>query len=215
MAPTVYFADKAVVFAAEKPAAARSVAVLDADSDGVSRDKVLKILETHNTLCVVSSDPDRAFAAFAQEFTRVEAAGGVVVNTLGEWLMIHRNGRWDLPKGHVEPDESGEACAVREIAEETGVCAETVRPLCETWHAYWFAKTARWELKRTRWYRLRMTACDALAPQREEGIAEALWCTPEAVAERLPGAFPTIRCVAAAMRGEPDGPDSSCRSAEP
>ena len=98
---TVYFADKAVAFTAEPPGGAW-YAVAATAGGGISRDKILNFLESHNTVAVVSDDPDGVFAAFAAEFTPVEAAGGVVVNDCGEWLMIHRNGRWDLPKGHLE-----------------------------------------------------------------------------------------------------------------
>lgn len=195
---TVYFADKSVVFTTELPAG-ECVAVASADAEAVTRAKILKILETSNCVAVLSADPDAAFAAFAAEFTPVEAAGGVVVNERGEWLMIYRSGRWDLPKGHIEPGEACEACAVREIAEETGVRAAVVRPLCDTLHAYYFSRTARWELKRTHWFLLRTSAFDRLRPQREEGIQRVAWCTPAEVARNLHGAFPTIRCVAAAM----------------
>lgn len=155
---TVYFADKAVAFTAEPPGGAW-YAVAATAGGGISRDKILNFLESHNTVAVVSDDPDGAFAAFAAEFTPVEAAGGVVVNDCGEWLMIHRNGRWDLPKGHLESGERIEECAAREVEEETGVAAEVVRPLCETLHAYYFPKTARWELKRTHWYELHTPGC--------------------------------------------------------
>ena len=37
---------------------------------------------------------------------QVEAAGGVAVDGLGRRLLICRNGRWDLPKGHREAGES-------------------------------------------------------------------------------------------------------------
>ncbi|WP_418992753.1 NUDIX hydrolase [Alistipes sp.] len=196
---TVYFADKAVLFTAHDPSGAYHAVAADM-SGAVSRDKVLKILETHNPVALVSADPERAFGTFAAGFTQVEAAGGVVVNEGGEWLMIRRNGRWDLPKGHVECGEDTPACAAREIGEETGVCAEVGRPLCDTWHAYWFPRTARWELKHTHWYLLRATGCHTLAPQTEEGIEEVAWCSPERVEENLRGSFPTIRCVAAAMK---------------
>lgn len=83
--------------------------------------------------------------------------------------MIHRNGRWDLPKGHLECGERIEECAAREVCEETGVAAEVVRPLCETLHAYYFPKTARWELKRTRWYELYTPACAVLTPRPKRG----------------------------------------------
>ena len=116
---TVYFADRAVAFTAEAPGGAWYAVAAEA-CGGISRAKILNFLESHNSVAVVSDDPDRAFAAFAAEFTPVEAAGGVVVNDCGEWLMIHRNGRWDLPKGHLAAGERLAACAEREIAEETG-----------------------------------------------------------------------------------------------
>ena len=77
--------------------------------------------------------------------------------------------------------------------------ARVVRPLCETLHAYYFPKTARWELKRTHWYELPAPGCAGLPPQTEEGIDSAVWCAPREVADNLRDAFPTIRCVAAAM----------------
>ena len=116
-------------------------------------------------------------------------------NDRGEWLMMRRNGRWDLPKGHLECGERIEACAAREIAEETGVCAEPVRPLCRTWHAYYFPKTERWELKRTHWYELRAAACGDLVPQTEEGIETVVWCAPAEAMAHAAGSFPTVRTV--------------------
>jgi 8-oxo-dGTP diphosphatase len=57
----------------------------------------------------------------------VRAAGGVVWRS-GEdsdWevLVIHRPlyDDWSLPKGKLEPGETDEVCAVREIEEETGL----------------------------------------------------------------------------------------------
>lgn len=195
--PTVYFADRTLRFLAAAPAEA-GCAVVDA-REGISRDKILKILETHNSVAVVAADPGAAFAAFAAEFTRVEAAGGVVVDDRGAWLMMRRNGRWDLPKGHVEAGEDFESCAAREIAEETGIQARVVRPLCETLHAYWFPPTSRWELKCTHWFELRSTGEGTPTPQCEEGIEQVVWCSPDEAAEHVREAFPTIRRVAEAM----------------
>lgn len=200
MEHTVYFADKAVAFTAESSCAGWHTLALAAD-EGVSRAKIVEILEKYNRVAVVSSDPDAVFAAFAAQFTPVEAAGGVVVGAQGAWLMIRRNGRWDLPKGHIEAGETPEQAAEREIAEETGVVARTVRPLCRTLHAYYFPKTARWELKRTRWFELREAVRGAIpTPQTEEGIERAVWCLPDEVAANLRDAFPTIRRVAEAMQ---------------
>lgn len=198
MEPKVYFADKTVIFTRKAPDEA-GCAVRHSAACPISRTKVCKILETHNSAAVLADDPEAAFEAFAAGFTRVEAAGGVVRDRDGRYLMIHRNGRWDLPKGHVEPGEDTGTCAEREVREETGVASRAVRPLCRTLHAYWFPKTARWELKRTHWYELRAEGSGQPVPQTEEGIDRAVWCRAEEFREHLRGAFPTIRCVAAAM----------------
>ena len=89
--------------------------------------------------------------------------------------------------------------AEREIEEETGVKAAVLRPLCDTWHAYFFPKTQRWELKRTHWYLLRSTERGELKPQTEEGIVEVAWCTPNDVEHYLKESYPTIRRVVEAL----------------
>jgi 8-oxo-dGTP diphosphatase len=55
----------------------------------------------------------------------VRAAGGVIVRE-GRVLVVHR-GRyddWSLPKGKLEPGESWEQAALREVEEETGLACE-------------------------------------------------------------------------------------------
>jgi 8-oxo-dGTP diphosphatase len=56
----------------------------------------------------------------------VRGAGGIVLRPAGagrhEVALIHRpaRGDWSLPKGKLDPGESYEACALREVLEETG-----------------------------------------------------------------------------------------------
>jgi 8-oxo-dGTP diphosphatase len=55
----------------------------------------------------------------------VRAAGGVMVRD-GRVALVHRPkyDDWSLPKGKLDPDESWEDAAVREVREETGMhCA--------------------------------------------------------------------------------------------
>ena len=53
-----------------------------------------------------------------KKYTLIEAAGGLVVNDEGKILMILRRGKWDLPKGKLDENETIEKCAEREVIEE-------------------------------------------------------------------------------------------------
>ena len=198
MEQTIYFQDKSLTFSRVR-AAETDLVIPSEEAASLTRAKILNFFEIHNSIRVLCDDPEVAFRRFGEEFTPIEAAGGVVVNGRGEWLMIRRNNRWDLPKGHVEAGESFDRCAEREIEEETGVKAAVLRPLCDTWHAYFFPKTQRWELKRTHWYLLRSTERGELKPQTEEGIVEVAWCTPNDVEHYLKESYPTIRRVVEAL----------------
>jgi 8-oxo-dGTP pyrophosphatase MutT (NUDIX family) len=69
------------------------------------------------------------------DVTVMRAAGGVVVrNSRSDGLeiaVIHRPeyDDWTLPKGKIEPDETPEDCALREVREETGFRCDLKRPL--------------------------------------------------------------------------------------
>jgi 8-oxo-dGTP pyrophosphatase MutT (NUDIX family) len=62
-------------------------------------------------------------------------AVAVVVNERNEVLMMWRHRfitntwGWELPMGLIEPDETPEQAAVREVEEETGYRAGTIKPL--------------------------------------------------------------------------------------
>jgi len=64
---------------------------------------------------------------------RIDAAGGVVVRD-GTVLLVHRPryDDWTFPKGKLDPGESFEDAAVREVEEETGVRCSLDRELAST-----------------------------------------------------------------------------------
>src|SRR2546421_7514766 len=71
------------------------------------------------------------------------SAGGVLVRRLrGRWVVaaIRPGGKpagtWALPKGQIEPGDSGEATALREVGEETGVHGRSLGKLGDV--RYWF-----------------------------------------------------------------------------
>ena len=167
-------------------------------SSELSRANVLKIFETANTIVVIDSMIEFFIEQFFSEFKYVEAAGGLVENEKGETLMIYCYRHWDLPKGHIDEGESADKCAVREVAEETGVeGAKIVRFLCNTLHAY--GVYGVWELKQTSWYLCTAESCPT-KPQKEEDIAVAKWCSQEEVEENLRHSYPTIRNVFATRK---------------
>ena len=58
--------------------------------------------------------------------TRVPCAGALVHDDQGRLLVIRRGrppseGLWSIPGGRVEPGESGQEAAAREVREETGL----------------------------------------------------------------------------------------------
>jgi 8-oxo-dGTP diphosphatase len=61
---------------------------------------------------------------------RSEAAGGVVMRD-GRLAVVHRPryDDWSLPKGKLEPGETFEQAALREVEEETGLRGRLVREL--------------------------------------------------------------------------------------
>jgi 8-oxo-dGTP pyrophosphatase MutT (NUDIX family) len=104
----------------------------------------------------------------------VRAAGGVVVRDAAgreQVLVVHRPkyGDWTFPKGKCEPGESDEACALREVEEETGLtCAleDELEPTAYT--------DGQGRPKRVRYWRMRAVA-GQLAYRHE--VDEARWVT--------------------------------------
>jgi 8-oxo-dGTP pyrophosphatase MutT (NUDIX family) len=119
---------------------------------------------------------------FRSGYRSVQAAGGAVTDGQGRLLAIHRLGRWDLPKGKVDPGESIEAAAVREVKEECGLARVGLgRHLHSSWHTY--ERKGVQHLKRTDWFLMKADGNEALTPQTEEDIDAVQWIDAAAMAE--------------------------------
>lgn len=102
------------------------------------------------------------------------AAGGLVLNERNELLMIFRRGKWDLPKGKLDEGETIEACAVREVEEETGLRNIQLHELIDTTlHTY--TEKGKTIEKLTYWYSMRTDSKQQLIPQTEEDIQQIKW----------------------------------------
>lgn len=193
----LYFADRELLLTTSD-APDEYCVVPPSDCNPISRAKVVTFLEKYNKVAIECCDIQQTFDALAEQFVWVEAAGGVVCNGNGEVVMIVRNGRRDLPKGHREEGESFEECAAREVEEETGVkVAEVGRLLSATVHCY--NLYGKWEMKYTAWYVMTAVADCRLAPQREEGITAVELVPISEIKERIKSSFPTIKSVFAAF----------------
>jgi 8-oxo-dGTP pyrophosphatase MutT (NUDIX family) len=139
--------------------------------------------------------------AFFKKFVLIQASGGLVENENGEWLLIYRRGKWDLPKGKLEKGEKLDECAVREVEEETGLKkVQLVRPLCVTWHTY--HEGTKFILKESHWYKMKVGGKQSLVPQTEEDIHEVKWVKPSGIDEYLGLSFPSITDVLVQARDE-------------
>lgn len=87
-------------------------------------------------------------------------------------LIKSAHGFWGFPKGHLEPDETPERAAQREILEETHVSVELETDFCEV-STYVCAPST---LKTVYYYAARCLDCAQQRPQ--PGEVEALaWCS--------------------------------------
>jgi 8-oxo-dGTP pyrophosphatase MutT (NUDIX family) len=113
---------------------------------------------------------------------RAFSAGAVLVRRLrGEWMVavIRPAGRdpgtWVLPKGLIQPGETGQAAALRELTEETGATGRAVAGLGRI--EYWFSQDGERVLKTVSFFLVRYGKgrLGRLPPEAGIEVAEARW----------------------------------------
>lgn len=97
------------------------------------------------------------------------SAGGVVIHESRVLLLLNTHGKWVLPKGHVEENESLRSAAVREVREESGLEAKIQKKL--GWIEYHFYYQGRCQNKKVLWFKMQRTG-GIPEPLRQEGFVD-------------------------------------------
>jgi 8-oxo-dGTP pyrophosphatase MutT (NUDIX family) len=110
------------------------------------------------------------------------SAGGILVRRLrGRWWLaaIRPNGKpegiWALPKGLIDPGESGAETALREVAEETGLHGTLVQKLGDVRYVYSRGGERIFKVVSFFLLRYRSGRIGDLPPGMELEVAEARW----------------------------------------
>ena len=153
--------------------------------------EMVELSESLHRVYIPTDDVEGTYKMICAEFLEVNAGGGLVSNRRGDYLLISRNGLWDLPKGHQDPGEEISVTALREVQEETGIDQLQLRDLiCITDHCY--KRNGIWHLKHTWWYDMLYTDPTDLTPQTEEDIAKAAWVAKSSLPPFLTNTYPSI-----------------------
>ncbi len=132
-------------------------------------------------------------------------AGGVVINARGEILALSRTVMRDggpvhelrLPKGHIDPGETAEQAALREVGEESGYWDVEIVADLGLAHSSFFRDGTQYE-RDERYFLMRLTdgkRRNTMPVNEEEALFEPNWLLPEVAAGKI--SFPTERDFAA------------------
>lgn len=156
--------------------------------------KIVKKIEKgklHKVL-LYSKNESKLLKRLHKKLPLVIAGGGLVLNQENEFLFIHRNGKWDLPKGKANRFEPIKRTAKREVEEETGVKKlKITEKLGRTYHV--FNRKSTLKLKLTHWYLMETNYTGALTPQLDEGIEQAVWLKKEVAQDALKTSYSNIK----------------------
>lgn len=113
------------------------------------------------------------------------SAGGILLEYGAVYLILVKNleGKevWTFPKGHIEPGETAEQAAIREVAEETGFDCEIASELYKA--EYSFMRDGVMTDKDVRWFMMRRAGGDGF-PKTPDEVIDQKWC-PLEEAEKL------------------------------
>ena len=155
-------------------------------------DKIKNWLENgEENLYIDDIDNDILAAVIKEIFRFAPAAGGVVIINKSV-VAIERNGKADLPKGHIEKNEQTDIAAMREVEEETAIKnLSIIKQLPSSHHCYLL--NGQWTLKKTSWFLMKTDDDFKPKPQEEEGISKVYLINKDNVKDFLENTYPSIR----------------------
>lgn len=107
----------------------------------------------------------------------METSCGVVLVNYGAVLLLqYPQGHWDLPKGHVEADDSDRKATMRrELAEETGIADVSVLDGFEERTEYTFRHKGKRQSKEVYWYVAETETLDVSLSHEHRGYLWLDW----------------------------------------
>ena len=128
-------------------------------------------------IIVHAPNVEKLWRDFLSLYELIEAAGGLVDSGNGEVFFIYRRGHWDIPKGKLDPGETLEQAAIREVFEETKLSPLDLKGfLGVSYHCYRNKKGTRM-LKKSSWFVME-TPTREYELEKSEGITDGEWLKP-------------------------------------
>lgn len=179
----IYFGDKPLIIANKKtddlkPYSNDPKTKIITTNDKPALESLIQAMQVEDINAgIILSDVDESMENLKNEFSVIQASGGLV-NSGNKILLIFRRGKWDLPKGKLDDGENIIDCALREVKEETGVEHLIYQQfLCTSYHTYY--ENEKHILKESHWHLLRGDDRDKLVPQTDEDIQKCEWVSTD------------------------------------
>ncbi len=111
------------------------------------------------------------------------SAGGIVFNDKGEVLVTQhsQNKHWSFPKGHVDPGQTTEGAALREVKEEGGIVAKIISKVGYSKYVYTFEGEKIFKI--VTYFLMKYISGDPKDHDWE--VEEANWYTPDEALKQL------------------------------
>ena len=160
----------------------------------IEHKEILKKLRKHKKINLFHTRKSELLKIFKSKIKVIFASGGIVENSKKQILFIHRKGKWDLPKGKAEKNETIRETALREVMEETGIKRLRIRKFyTNTFHLV--RNNGLYFLKETSWFLMYSDYDGKLIPQDEEGIKCVKWKNLKQVKKIKEKTFKNIKII--------------------